>query len=160
MGELLRLAESDFSKVFQDMENVANTTKKLGSFLGKFFGKCIWVNHLTFWVSGQVLLFLFEFFCLCIYIPGDQGDCFLGRYSRLWGDVNNNNIQVINIQNKMSLDDVCCVFDKLSSKAVNEVYKEFFTEDFPARAAMQVFVWAMIISLWLFLTSLMIATIL
>ena len=84
--------------------------------------------------------FLFELFYLCIYIQGDQGDCFLGRYSRLWGDVNNNNIQVINIHNKMYLYDVCCDFDELLSKAVNEIYKEFFTQDFPARAAMQVFV--------------------
>ena len=44
----------------------------------------------------------------------------------------------------MSLDDVCCDFDELSSKGVNEVYKEFFTQDFPARAAMQVFVLATI----------------
>ena len=46
----------------------------------------------------------------------------------------------MNIHNKMSLDDVGFDFDELLSKAVNEVYKEFFTEDFPARAAMQVFV--------------------
>ena len=53
-------------------------------------------------------------------------------------------MQVMNIHDKMSLDDVCCDFDELSSKAVNEVYKEFFTQDFPARAAMQVFVLATI----------------
>ena len=40
----------------------------------------------------------------------------------------------------MSFDDVCRDFDELSSKAVNEVYKEFFTQDFPARAAMQAIV--------------------
>ena len=51
MGELLRLAESDFSKVFQDMINVANMAK-----IGRF-GKCIWVNHLTFSMFGYVLLF-------------------------------------------------------------------------------------------------------
>ena len=49
-------------------------------------------------------------------------------------------MQVINIHNKISLDDIWRDFDELSSKAVNEVYKEFFTQDFPARAAMQVFV--------------------
>ena len=53
-------------------------------------------------------------FVYVFYIPGDQGDCILGRYSRLWGDVDNNNMQVINIYNKMSLDDVCCDSDELS----------------------------------------------
>ena len=82
MGELLRLAESDFSKVLKDMENVANMTK-----IGSFLGGILWKMYLgesfdTFgvWASPP---FLFELFYLCIYIQGDQGDCFLGRYSRL-----------------------------------------------------------------------------
>ena len=80
MGELLRLAESDFSKVFQDMENVANMAKQFSVSWGKLFGKCIWVNHLTFSMFGYVLLFGLNSI-VYVKISGDQGDCFLGRYS-------------------------------------------------------------------------------
>ena len=41
MGELLRLAESDFSKVLKDMENVANMAK-----IGQFLGEVLWKMYL------------------------------------------------------------------------------------------------------------------
>ena len=41
MGELLRLAESDFSKVFQDIEIVANMAK-----IREFLGEILWKMYL------------------------------------------------------------------------------------------------------------------
>ena len=64
MGELLRLAESDFSKVFQDIEIVANMAK-----IREFLGEILWKMYLgesfdifDVWVCPP---FGFEFYCLC-----------------------------------------------------------------------------------------------